>query len=220
MCQADMGVFLSDTDMSPRLCACWGVPSNLVPALLNDQKWKSVSTLYGKWRVCLQQYVEAKQDSGFFGNIASSSSSQTQPLDEFEVDETCVRKHDLPDDTVEWNEYVGLKRRGDPESLYLEQRDVEKSRSKRSRTCHHRRTPSRSGCNWHVKKSGLELCNTAMVPKRTNRIWTELNVTMSVTAIEEMGLKLSRVVQHLRLPLLELKVSTAGGDMQRRTSLA
>ena len=52
-------------------------------------------------------------------------------LDESEVDETCLRKHDIGDQEVEWCEYVGLKIRGDPESLYLQQRDTSKSRSKR-----------------------------------------------------------------------------------------
>ena len=48
------------------------------------------------------------------------------------MDETCLRKHDLGEDgQVQWNENVGLKRRGDPESLYLEQRDPNKSKSTR-----------------------------------------------------------------------------------------
>lgn len=79
----------------------------------------------------MQHFVEVKQESGVFGHAVPASSSQDDPLDGFEVDETCLRKRDVGENMVEWNEYVGMKRRGDPESLYLEQRDVERSRSQR-----------------------------------------------------------------------------------------
>ena len=79
----------------------------------------------------MKDYVLATQDSGKFGTGEASSSSKA-PLDEFEVDETCLRKRDVSEDgQVQWTEYVGLKRRGDPESLYLEQRDPNKSKSQR-----------------------------------------------------------------------------------------
>ena len=80
----------------------------------------------------MKDYVLATQDSGKFRTGGASSSSKA-PLDEFEVDETCLRKRDASEDgqQVQWTEYVGLKRRGDPESLYLEQRDLNKSKSKR-----------------------------------------------------------------------------------------
>ena len=115
----------------PRFCACWGVPANLVPALIKDPQWKAVAVIYGKWKACVQRFVEAKQEAGVFGHSSASSSAARKPLDEFEVDETCVRKRDLGDDTVEWTEYVGMKRRGDPQSLYLEQRSLDKCKSKR-----------------------------------------------------------------------------------------
>ena len=119
------------TSLPLRFCACWGVPANVVPALIKDPHWKAVSVIYGKWKTCVQRFVEAKQEAGVFGHSSTSSSAAPQPLDEFEVDETCVRKRDLGDDTVEWTEYVGMKRRGDPQSLYLEQRSLDKCKSKR-----------------------------------------------------------------------------------------
>ena len=109
------------TSFQLRFCACWGVPANVVPALIKDPQWKPVAVIYGKWKTCVQRFVEAKQEAGVFGHSSASSSAAQKPLDEFEVDETCVRKRDLGDDTVGWTEYVGMKRRGDPQCLYLEQ---------------------------------------------------------------------------------------------------
>ncbi len=43
-------------------------------------------------------------------------------LDEIEADEAVIRKNELEGHLVEWNEIVGLKRRGDRKSLVIMKR--------------------------------------------------------------------------------------------------
>lgn len=139
-------------------------------------------------------FVEAKHEPGFFGNSAASSSSHGQALDEFELDETCVCKRDLANETADWNECVGMKQRGGPESLYLQQRDAKKEQAKqkvewrRVATAVHEKGVA-PNCK-EESQTLSELFNAAMVPKRISKTWTESSATMSVTASQEIGLNL------------------------------
>ena len=52
---------------------------------------------------------------------------------EVEADEVVIRKKSLPRNKVQWYEYVGLKQRGDKESLILGKRPLEKTVAKRAK---------------------------------------------------------------------------------------
>lgn len=109
-------------------CAVWGIPKCYVPLLIDGVgNKKLVDNVYTRWRSHLSLYVVYKQQSIVYGGSRSAS-----VLDEVEVDEAIMRKSSIDDEQVEWQEYTGLKRRGDPKSLYLQKRDPKRSRSSRT----------------------------------------------------------------------------------------
>ena len=93
----------------------WGVPQKCVPAIV-DVSHRGVEAIYGAWRTTLRGYVKEIQGRTMFG------SSDPKKLDEIEVDESVVRKQDIGNIQVQWNEIVGLKRRGDRKSLVVMKR--------------------------------------------------------------------------------------------------
>ena len=82
---------------------------------------------------------------------------------------------------VQWTEYVGLKRRGDAESLYLEQRDLNKSKSQRKSNggASLLHTRKKSGWLWQKRRFVPGHCRTVMAPKPISKIWTVSSVTTS-----------------------------------------
>lgn len=82
----------------------------------------TISDAYARWRAVLKVWVEHKQASIRHGGN----------YEEAEVDEVILRKRDLPGRKVAWTEYVGLKTRGDRESLVLRKRPASKSVSTRA----------------------------------------------------------------------------------------
>ena len=58
-------------------------------------------------------YVKNIQGRTMFG------SSEPDKLDDIGVDESVVRRQHIGNDQVQWNEIVGLKRRGDRKSLVV-----------------------------------------------------------------------------------------------------
>ena len=113
-------------------CAVWGQKQSLVPALLEDVRDpRPVQKIYIAWRKLVQQFVKSKQRSIRFGQ-RKGSVDKSVPLDETEWDEWSPRKQDRANHQVEWQEYVGGKRRGDRKSLVLEERPAKQSTSTRS----------------------------------------------------------------------------------------
>lgn len=107
-------------------CAVWDIPQALVPAIVKDVSHNSVELAYKSWRCCLQRYVEHEQTGIRFGGFDPDFAELGQDaIDEFEVDEGVIRAKSLPENLVEWNEYVGMKRRGDRTSYFLQQRSVD-----------------------------------------------------------------------------------------------
>jgi hypothetical protein len=110
-------------------CAAWGHKQSLVPTLIEGIKKKAILKGYKAWRAVLVKYMKAEQSKVKFGT--PSSSGATCAFDEFEVDEAVFRKGDIEDNQVQFQEFVGLKRRGDRKSLVLHKRDGDASISSR-----------------------------------------------------------------------------------------
>ena len=109
-------------------CAVWGVQQSMVPALIEDVGHKRVDEVYKSWRNVAKNYVKGVQAKTKFGTPGGGA----QPHDEYEVDEAVVRKEDIEDNQVQWQEVVGLKRRGDRKSLVVHKRAASKSVSSRA----------------------------------------------------------------------------------------
>ena len=107
-------------------CAAWGHSQSLVPSLITKVTKNSVATVYKSWRLVLKNYVKVKQASIKFGAAADA------PLDEYEVDEAVFRKEDIGNNHVQWQEMIGLKRRGDRKPLVLHKRAAASSTSARA----------------------------------------------------------------------------------------
>jgi len=90
------------------------------------------STIYASWRKVLAGFVEGKQESIKFGD--KRAGGDPGKLDELEADEAVFRKTDIGNNEVQWQEYVGLKRRGDKGSLYVKKRDSASSQSSRTKS--------------------------------------------------------------------------------------
>jgi len=99
--------------------------------LIKGVTHKGVDPLYASWRKVLAGFVAAKQETVSFGRDVAGCGSDA--FDEIEVDESVFRKTALPDNQVEFHEYVGAKRRGDRQSLHLAKRAGARSRSTRTR---------------------------------------------------------------------------------------
>ena len=86
----------------------------------------SLSKAHARWRLLLRKWVEQKQDTIMHGG----------DYEEGEADEAVFRKKDVttgPDKgKAEWHEFVGLKTRGQRQSLVLERRDPTHCLSKRA----------------------------------------------------------------------------------------
>lgn len=106
-------------------CAAWGLPQSKIPAVIEGVKRFAVERIFSNWRRTLAAHVENNQDKITFGGVEGAP-------DEFEVDEAVWRKQDIGDGKVELTEFVGLKRRGDRASLYLDRRDPKHSVSSRA----------------------------------------------------------------------------------------
>ena len=87
-------------------CAAWGVQQSLVPALIQGVGPKMVSGVYTAIRKVVSSYMKVKQE------VIKFDAPEGSLPDEFEVDEAVLRKLDIGDNKVQWNEMVGLKRRG------------------------------------------------------------------------------------------------------------
>ena len=107
-------------------CAVWDIEQSKVPCLIEDVEHHRVDAVYKAWRHVLKQYVKATQSK-----IKMGSPSGSAP-DQYEVDEAVFRKEDIGDNQVQWQEMVGLKRRGDRKSLVLHKRTKENSVSSRA----------------------------------------------------------------------------------------
>jgi hypothetical protein len=130
-------------------CASWGVPQRFVPALIEGVAHQGVERIYTSWRGVLSEYVSGKQDSIKFG------SEPCAELDELEADGAVFRKTNLPGNEVQWQEFHGLKRRGDRTSLHLEKRSDEATRSARSATTGRAVPPPLSVVEWRRAEKRL-----------------------------------------------------------------
>ena len=102
--------------------AAWNTPPRQVRADMGLSE-KCVAAAYTRWRKVLKKWVEHKQAAIKVG----------RNYNEIEADEVVIRKKSLPRNKVQWYEYVGLKQRGDKESLILEKRPLEKTVAKRAK---------------------------------------------------------------------------------------
>ena len=101
--------------------AAWNAPPRQVRADMGLSE-KCVAAAYTRWRKVLKKWVEHKQAAIKVGG----------DYKEIEADEVVIRKKNLQRNQVQWYEYVGLKQRGEKESLILEKRSAVNSVSKRA----------------------------------------------------------------------------------------
>ena len=96
----------------------------MVPTLVEGVSNKIVLKIYAGWRAVLTQWVVRQQEHIRFGSLSETiSKADPDKFDEFEGDEVVLRKEDMGDTHVVFNENAGLKRRGDRKSLFLKKRD-------------------------------------------------------------------------------------------------
>lgn len=125
-------------------CAVWGVPVSNFSTLIPDVSRKQATRIYSEWRRQVALYVEAHQANIRFG------SNKSNVLDEIEVDEAVFRKSNVGGNAVQWHEFVGAKRRGDPSSLVLHRRPAGNSVSLRAVACRrHAVPPPKSKSEWN-----------------------------------------------------------------------
>ena len=117
-------------------CAAWGAKQATVQAQIEGVSRKDVDRIYTEWRYVVGNYVREKQKSIKFGDLRGDGPDgprgKKRKVDELEADEAVFRKEEIGGNVVEWHEMVGLKRRGDRTSLFLQKRASKRSRSTRT----------------------------------------------------------------------------------------
>ena len=99
-------------------CAVWGMQAANCIAAIPGAHEQCVKGIYDRWRGLLCNFVKAKQSSIKFGSPKELMDKGI--LDEVEADGAVFRKRDLDELQVEWEEFHGMKRRGDRSSLALD----------------------------------------------------------------------------------------------------
>ena len=99
----------------------------MAPALVNNIAGMASARIVQQRRQALADYDVAHQDNVSFGPQSEVLAGDV--LDEVEADEAVWRKQSCGDNAVQWQEFIGVKRRGDRASLLLQERNPERSRS-------------------------------------------------------------------------------------------
>jgi hypothetical protein len=116
-----------------------------------DVGHRCVENMYTSWRTTVKGFVQTKQEAIHFG-------SKSSKMDELEVDEAVVRKTELGDNKVQWHEVVGLKRRGDRESLLITKRPAAGSSAAASlRDCVQRPLQDHNIIVWPSASAGTQV---------------------------------------------------------------